>query len=196
MPSKPALHLALDDSADALLSRDPFALLVGMLLDQQIPMERAFGGPALIAERMNTPKRLDPQLIADIDPDEFAKVMSGPPAVHRFPGSMGKRVQALATVIAEEYDGDAAAIWSDVPDGKTLVARLQSLPGFGAQKAKIFAALLGKQLNVQPKGWRAATGDYGKAGSHRSIADVTGPESLAKVRAFKQAMKQAAKDGK
>src|SRR5580765_4332960 len=168
----PTLHLALDGQADALLSRDPFALLVGMLLDQQVPMERAFAGPYTIAERLGTPDRLDPRAVADLDPEVFAKVMAGPPAVHRFPGSMGTRVQALAAAVVRQYDGDAAAIWATATTGDELLGRLQSLPGYGEQKARIFVALLGKQLGVQPAGWRGAAGPYGEEGSRRSVADV------------------------
>ena len=182
----PTLHLALDGLADALLSRDPFALLVGMLLDQQVPMERAFAGPYTIAERLGTPDRLDPRGVADLDPEVFAKVMAGPPAVHRFPGSMGTRVQALAAAVVRQYDGDAGAIWATATTGDELLRRLQSLPGYGEQKARIFVALLGKQLGVQPGGWRAAAGPYGEEGSRRSVADVVDADTLAQVRAHKQ----------
>jgi uncharacterized HhH-GPD family protein len=195
MGTTPTLHLALDEQADALLSRDPFALLVGMLLDQQVPMERAFAGPATIAERLGTPDRLDPRAIADLDPDVFAKVMAGPPAVHRFPGSMGTRVQALAAAVVRQYDGDAGGIWATATTGDELLRRLQSLPGYGEQKARIFVALLGKQLGVQPRGWRAAAGPYGEEGSRRSVADVVDADTLAQVRAYKQQLKAARKAG-
>lgn len=187
-----SLRLAQDPDADALLSSDPFALLAGMLLDQQIPMERAFAGPRTIATRLGV-DRLDPTYIAGIGEEEFAAVLAEPPAVHRFPGSMAGRVQALARVISDDYDGDTASLWSTAPTGADLVARLSALPGFGAQKAQIFTALLGKQLGVQPEGWREAAGAYGQDGSRRSVADVTGPESLTEVRAFKKALKAAAK---
>lgn len=187
-----SLRLAQDPDADALLSSDPFALLAGMLLDQQIPMERAFAGPRTIATRLGV-DRLDPTDIAGIGEEEFAAVLAEPPAVHRFPGSMAGRVQALARVISDDYDGDTASLWSTAPTGADLVARLSALPGFGAQKAQIFTALLGKQLGVQPEGWREAAGAYGQDGSRRSVADVTGPESLTEVRAFKKALKAAAK---
>jgi len=186
------LRLAQDPEADALLAADPFALLAGMLLDQQIPMERAFAGPATIARRLGV-DRLDPGHLADTDPDAFAAVLSEPPAVHRFPGAMAGRVQALARVVVEEYDGDTARIWTTADSGRTLVQRLSALPGFGEQKAKIFTALLGKQMGVRPAGWREAAGAYGEEGSRRSVADVTGPESLTEVRAFKKALKAAAK---
>jgi len=187
-----SLRLAQEPDADALLEADPFALLTGMLLDQQIPMERAFAGPATIAGRLGV-ARLDPAEIAAMGEQPFAEVLSEAPAVHRFPGSMAARVQALARTIVEDYDGDAAAVWTTAQDGADLVARLAALPGFGTQKAQIFTALLGKQLGVQPDGWRAAAGSYGQDGSRRSIADVTGPESLNEVRAFKKALKAAAK---
>jgi uncharacterized HhH-GPD family protein len=193
MGTTPTLHLALEEGADALLSSDPFALLVGMLLDQQVPMERAFAGPYTIAERLGTPDRLDPRAVADTDPEVFAKVMAGPPAVHRFPGSMGTRVQALAASIVRQYDGDAGAVWSTASTGDELLRRLQALPGYGDQKARIFVALLGKQLGVRPDGWRAAAGPYGEEGSRRSVADVVDAASLAQVRAHKQQMKAARK---
>jgi uncharacterized HhH-GPD family protein len=186
------LRLAQDPPADALLEADAFALLTGMLLDQQIPMERAFAGPATIARRLGV-DRLDPAAIVAMGEQEFADVLSEPPAVHRFPAAMAKRVQALAHTIVESYDGDAAAVWTGAESGPDLVARLTALPGFGKQKAQILTALLGKQLGVQPAGWREAAGAYGLDGSRRSIADVTGPESLTEVRAFKKALKAAAK---
>jgi len=187
------LQLVQDPEADALLEANPFALLVGMLLDQQIPMEVAFGGPKKIADRMGG---VDAAAIADHDPEEFAALCAQTPAVHRFPGSMAKRVQALAQVIVDEYGGDAAALWSDGADGREVLRRLKALPGFGDQKARIFLALLGKQYGVTPTGWRAAAGDYGKAGSHMSVADVRDPGSLQKVRAYKKEAKAAAKAAK
>ena len=186
------LRLAQNPQADELLSADPFALLAGMLLDQQIPMERAFSGPATIASRLGV-DHLDPAHIASLGEEEFAAVLSQPPAVHRYPGSMAGRIQSLARVVVESYDGRADAVWTTATTGTDLVRRLAALPGFGKQKAQIFAALLGKQLGVRPDGWREATGDYGQEGSRRSIADVTGPESLDEVRAFKKQMKAAAR---
>ena len=187
------LCLVQDSAADALLEENPFALLVGMLLDQQIAMEVAFGGPKKIADRIGG---FDAATIADYDPEKFAALCAQTPAIHRFPGSMATRVQALAKVIVDEYDGNAAALWSDGADGKDVLRRLKALPGFGEQKAKIFLALLGKQYGVTPKGWRAAAGDYGKAGTHMSVADVTGPGSLLKVRTYKKEAKAAAKQAK
>ncbi|MFD8676346.1 HhH-GPD-type base excision DNA repair protein [Streptomyces seoulensis] len=189
------LHLAQDPDADALLGRSPLAALTGMLLDQQIPMEWAFKGPETIARRMGADD-LDAHDIAARDPEEFAALLSEKPAVHRYPGSMAKRVQTLCQYLVEHYDGDAEAVWRDACSGPELLKRLEALPGFGKQKAQIFLALLGKQLGVTPQGWREAAGAYGEAKSYRSVADITGPESLAKVRAHKQEMKAAAKAAK
>ncbi|MCP2170342.1 HhH-GPD-type base excision DNA repair protein [Goodfellowiella coeruleoviolacea] len=185
------LCLAQDESADQLLSSSPLALLFGMLLDQQIPMEKAFKGPRDIAERMGG---LDVHRIAEADPDEFAAVVAEKPAIHRFPGAMAKRLQTLAQYLVEHYDGQVEAIWTrDDPNGREVLRRLLALPGFGEQKAKIFLALLGKQLDIRPDGWRAAAGVYGEDGSRRSVADVTDAHTLAEVRAFKKQAKAAAK---
>jgi uncharacterized HhH-GPD family protein len=186
------VRLTQRPEADELLGRSPLAALIGMLLDQQIPMEWAFSGPYTIAQRLGGDD-LDAHEIAGYDPDRFAALLSDKPAVHRYPGSMAKRVQQLCRHLVEHYDGDASAVWRDAGTGKELLKRLGDLPGFGKQKAQIFLALLGKQFGVTPEGWREAAGPYGEEGSHRSIADITGPESLEKVRAFKQAAKQAAK---
>jgi uncharacterized HhH-GPD family protein len=183
------LWLAQDPEADKLLAESPFALLVGMVLDQQIPLERAFAGPKTIADRAGG---LDPAEIADYDPDKFAALCSEKPAIHRFPGSMAKRIQALAQIVVDDYDGEAAALWTaGDPDGAELLRRLKGLPGFGEQKARIFLALLGKQYTVTPKGWRAAAGDFGKAGTHISVADIADARSLDKVRSYKKEMKAA-----
>lgn len=191
------LQLVQEQEADAFLSRDPLALLIGMLLDQQFPMERAFGSPYLLAKRLGMEPegggRLDAAQIATADPEEFATLFAGPPALHRFPGAMAGRVQALCRQIAEKYDGDAAKMWTGAATGRELLTRLRALPGFGEQKARIFVALLGKQLGVRPEGWREAAGAYGEDGSTRSIADVVGPETLHQVREFKRAAKAAAK---
>jgi uncharacterized HhH-GPD family protein len=189
----PQLHLAQDAKADALLSRDSFALLLGMLLDQQIPMERAFAGPRVLAERLGSPDGLDPKAVAAVDAEELAAIMATPPAVHRFPGSMASRVHAVARVVVDEYGGDAANLWSTASDGAELLHRLEELPGFGRQKAQIFVALLGKQLDVRPDGWREAAGSYGEEGSQRSVADVRDAASLGRVRAYKQEQKKANK---
>jgi len=186
------LRIAQDAAADELLSRDPLALLIGMLLDQQFPMERAFGAPRLLADRLGV-ESLDAAALAATDPEQLTKVFQGPPALHRYPGSMAARTQELCRLLVERYGGRADALWADAPDGGTLLKRLNELPGFGAQKSKIFLALLGKQLGVTPPGWREAAGAYGEDGSHRSVADITGPESLAEVRRVKQEQKQAAR---
>jgi uncharacterized HhH-GPD family protein len=188
----PTLRIAQDDAADELLSRDPLALLIGMLLDQQFPMERAFGAPRLLADRLGV-DRLDAAALADADPERLTKVFQGPPALHRYPGSMAARTQELCRLLVERYGGRADALWADAPDGSALLKRLTELPGFGAQKSKIFLALLGKRYGVTPPGWREAAGAYGEEGSHRSVADITGPESLTEVRRFKQEQKQAQK---
>ncbi|MFI6049921.1 HhH-GPD-type base excision DNA repair protein [Streptomyces violascens] len=186
------LRLAQQPEADELLGRSPLAALVGMLLDQQVPMEWAFSGPYTIARRMGADD-LDAGAIAAYDPEAFAEFLKEKPAVHRYPGSMAKRVQQLCQFLVEEYGGDAAGVWTGVGTGAELLARLKALPGFGEQKAKIFLALLGKQLGVRPKGWREAAGPYGEANCFRSVADITGPESLTKVRAYKQEAKAAAR---
>ncbi|HET9380439.1 MAG TPA: HhH-GPD-type base excision DNA repair protein [Streptomyces sp.] len=186
------LHLAQDPEADALLGRSPLAALVGMLLDQQVPMEWAFKGPATIARRLGADD-LDAHDVAAHDPDAFAALLSRKPAVHRYPGSMARRIQQMCQYLVEHYDGDAEAVWRDVDSGADLLGRLAALPGFGRQKAQIFLALLGKQLGVRPSGWREAAGAYGEPKAYRSVADITGPESLAKVRAHKQEAKAAAK---
>ncbi|MQA93672.1 MAG: Fe-S cluster assembly protein HesB [Streptosporangiales bacterium] len=192
---KADLHLALDPEADALLSRSPFALLTGMLLDQQVAMEWAFTGPYTIARRMKADD-LDPHVVAAYDPEAFAALLSEKPAVHRYPGSMAKRVQTLAQYLVEYYDGDAEAVWRDVGTGKELLKRLTGLPGYGKQKAQIFVALLGKQVGVRPEGWREVAGDYGPEGSYRSVADIRDEESLGRVRANKRELKAAAKSAK
>lgn len=186
-----SLHITGDDAADRLLTDDPLALLIGMLLDQQVAMETAFAGPLKIAERAGT---LDADAIATFDPDAFAELFKATPAVHRFPGSMAARVQALCAAVAQDWGGDAAAIWTQGdPDGATVLTRLKALPGFGDQKAKIFLALLGKQYGYTGEGWREASAPYGEEGSYRSVADIVSPDSLAKVREYKRAMKAAAK---
>jgi uncharacterized HhH-GPD family protein len=187
------LWMTGDDAADRLLDSDPFALLIGMLLDQQYPMEAAFAGPAKLLDRLGT---LSPATIADAEPEAFAAMCATPPAVHRYPGSMAGRIQAVARAVLDEYDGDVTRMWTGGdPDGATVLKRIRALPGFGEQKAKIFLALLGKQRGVQPPGWREAAGAYGEEGSRRSIADVTDAVSLGQVRETKKAAKAAAKVG-
>ena len=186
-----SLHITGDAASDALLSNDPLALLIGMLLDQQVPMETAFAGPAKLKDRLG---RLDPAEIAGYDADELVAVFRISPSIHRFPGSMAGRVQSLCSAVDEDWGGQASAIWTrGTPDGAEVLARLNALPGFGEQKAKIFLALLGKQYGFTGAGWREAAGDYGTAGSWRSVADIVDAESLTKVREFKRAAKAAAK---
>ena len=164
------LCLAQDPEADRLLADNPLALIVGMVLDQQVPFETAFAGPKKIADRMGS---FDAVEIADYDPDKFAALCSERPAIHRFPGSMAKRIQTLAQIIVDRYDGDAAGLWTaGDPDGTSCCGGIKGLPGFGDEKAQIFLALLGKQYGVTPKGWRAAAGDFGQAGTHISVADI------------------------
>lgn len=190
------LHLVGDPVADEILTDNPFALLVGMLLDQQIPMEVAFIGPKKLMDRLGG---VEPAQIAGMAPEDFIAVCATPPSVHRFPRSMGQRIHDLATAITDRYDGDTAKIWSEPgadgapPTGAEVLKRLKALPGFGDQKARIFLALLGKQRDVQPAGWREAAGDYGRDGVWMSIADVVDADSLTKVRAFKREKKAAAK---
>ncbi|MCK6079231.1 Fe-S cluster assembly protein HesB [Microbacterium sp. EYE_5] len=189
-----ALHITGDEAADALLTDEPLALLIGMLLDQQIAMETAFAGPLKIRDRTGG---LTAEGIAGTDPDEFAAAFGETPAVHRFPGSMATRVQALCQTLVDEWGGEASALWTkDDPDGPTVLKRLKALPGFGDQKARIFLALLGKQYGFTGDGWRDAAGAYGEEGSFRSVADIVSPESLTKVREHKRAAKAAAKAAK
>ncbi len=183
------IHITGDERADQVLSDSPFALLVGMMLDQQYPMEHAFRGPSKVLERFGS---IEPSAIAAADPAEFKALCATPPAIHRFPGSMAERLQTLAVIVDERYDGHAERLWTEATSGADLLKRLMELPGFGRQKAQIFAALLAKQLGVRPEGWEAAVGDYALPG-YRSVADVTDPASLAKVRAYKQEKKAAAK---
>ncbi|MGF2949775.1 HhH-GPD-type base excision DNA repair protein [Microbacterium alcoholitolerans] len=185
-----ALHITGDTAADELLTDNPLALLVGMLLDQQVPMETAFAGPLKIKQRTGAS---DATAIASMDPDAFLEAFKQTPAVHRFPGSMATRVQTLCQTLVDEWDGDAEALWTQGdPDGREVLKRLKKLPGFGEQKAKIFLALLGKQYGFTGEGWRDASAPYGDEGAYRSVADIVSPESLTKVREHKKAMKAAA----
>jgi uncharacterized HhH-GPD family protein len=184
------LYITGDDTADGLLNTDGTALLVGMLLDQQVPMEWAFAGPAKIHQRLG---HLDAAKIAAMDVDDFVAVCVAKPAIHRFPAAMGRRIHELCVVLADEYGGAAENVWRDVADGATLYARLHALPGFGDEKSKIFLALLAKTQGVRPDGWQDAAGKFGDE-VPRSVADIDGPESLAKVREWKQAQKAAKKD--
>jgi len=182
----PAVPVTGDPEADKLLSEEPLALLIGMLLDQQVPMEWAFGAPLRLRDRLGG--RLDAAEIAALDPDKLESVFKGPPALHRFPGSMGKRTQALCQVLVDDYSGDAALLWAGVESGAELLRRLEALPGFGGEKARIFAALLAKRFGVRPPGWEQATAPFSDD-QPRSVADIDSAESLARVRAWKKMMK-------
>jgi uncharacterized HhH-GPD family protein len=190
MWAMPQIPITGNDDADKLLEDDPLALLIGMLLDQQVPMEWAFTGPYTLQQRLGG--SLDATQIASMDPDEFLAICKGPPAIHRFPGSMGKRVQALAQAIVDDYGGDAEAIWRDAGSGAELRRRLLALPGYGPDKTSIFIALLAKRLGVRPDGWQEAAGPFADD-TPRSVADIDSPESLARVRQWKQAQKAKGK---
>ena len=179
-----------DPQADELLATDPLALLIGMLLDQQVPMEWAFGAPLKLRDRLGG--RLDAAEIAALDPERLAAVFKGPPALHRFPGAMGTRTQALCQHLVDDYGGDAAAVWTGAADGRELVRRLRALPGFGGEKAKIFAALLAKRFGVRPAGWEEATAPFSDD-EPRSVADIDSAETLQRVRSWKKAMKAQGK---
>jgi uncharacterized HhH-GPD family protein len=183
--------MPVEPEANELLGRSPLALLIGMLLDQQVPLERAFSAPLDLVRRLgHEPSAAE---LADFDPEALARIFSERPALHRYPKAMAARVQDLARLIVDSYDGDAAQLWLSAGTGAELLKRVEALPGFGAQKAKIFVALLGKQLGVQPAGWREAAGTFGAEGSHMSVADITDADSLAQVRSYKQSLKAAAK---
>lgn len=188
------LHLAQERHADLLLSDNPFALLVGMVLDQQVPLEWAFSAPLELARRLG--EELDPAVVAATDPDELAETFSRRPALHRYPGAMAKRVHELSRRLVDDYGGRAEAVWEGAASGQELMQRVRGLPGFGEQKAKIFVALLGKQLGVRPPGWADVSAPFSEAGSTRSVADIVDEASLRKVRDFKQRAKAAAKAGR
>jgi len=188
-----ALFLPIDPAANELLQRSPLALLVGMVLDQQIPLEKAFSSPYDLVRRLG--HEPDARELAEYDPDELVKIFTGPPALHRFPKAMAARVQEACRLVAERYDGDVARVWTGASSGADLLKRIAELPGFGKQKAQIMVALLGKQYGVQPKGWREAAGEFGAARTYKSVADIVDDASLAKVRSYKPQMKAAAKAG-
>ncbi|HUN35543.1 MAG TPA: HhH-GPD-type base excision DNA repair protein [Trebonia sp.] len=185
------IALPVTPEANELLSRNALALLIGMLLDQQIPLERAFSAPADLAARLgHEPTARE---LADCDPEALIAIFSERPALHRFPKAMAARTQLLAEMIADQYGGDAAAVWTTAATGEELLRRVTALPGFGGVKAQIFVALLGKQLAVRPPGWREAAGQFGTEGTYISVADIVDDESLGRVRAYKQSLKAAAK---
>ena len=183
--------LSQQPAADALLDKDPLALVIGMVLDQQVPLEKAFSSPWVLAERLGHVP--DAAEIAGMDEDTLVAIFSKPPALHRFPGSMAKRVQAMCRAVVERYDNDVTKVWTGAADGKDLLKRVAALPGFGAQKAQIFVALLGKQCGVDLPGWREAAGDYGPDGTYKSVADIRDADSLARVREYKKQLKAAAR---
>lgn len=187
------LHLSGEPEADQLLSDDPFALLIGMILDQQVLLEWAFSAPWRLKARLGG--RLDAAQVAAMDPEALTRAFLERPALHRFPAANAKRVQAMAEIVVTDYDGDAARIWETATTGAELYRRVKALPGFGEQKARIFVALLGKQLGVRPPGWQEAAGAFGQPGTLMSVADITGPDTLAEVREYKRAKKAAAKAG-
>jgi uncharacterized HhH-GPD family protein len=189
--TNPPIWLTGDPAADRLLTEDDNALLIGMVLDQQVPMEKAFTGPLVIVQRMGG--TLDVAAIAAMPEDEFVALCSRPPAIHRFPAAMAKRVRQLCQVLAEEYDGEASNIWRDASTGAEVKKALLSLPGFGEDKAAIFTAVLGKRRGITPPGWREAAGGYGEEGSYSSVADIVDADSLARVRETKRAVKAAKK---
>ncbi|GAA3741273.1 HhH-GPD-type base excision DNA repair protein [Micromonospora maritima] len=188
------LSLPIDPQANELLGRSPLALLLGMVLDQQVPMEKAFSSPYVLTQRLG--HEPDARELAGYAPEALVELFARPPALHRFPKAMAARTQEVCRALVERYDGDPARLWSDAADGRELLRRVGELPGFGRQKAQIFVALLGKRFGVTPPGWREAAGDYGDPAAHRSVADVTDPESLRRVREFKQRMKAEAKAAK
>jgi uncharacterized HhH-GPD family protein len=183
------LAITGDAAADELLNTHPFALLLGMLLDQQVPMEWAFKGPDTLRNRLGS---VDPEALVGAGPEAFQAAFSTKPALHRFPGSMGGRAYALAEFVVAHYGGDTAAIWRDAPSGAELYRRVRELPGYGDEKAKIFVAILGKRFDVRPEGWREAAGAFGDD-TPRSVADIDGPESLARVREWKKLQKAKGK---
>jgi len=185
------ISLPIEAEANRLLSSNPLALLIGMTLDQQDKLEKAFSAPYVLSQRLGHMPTADE--LADFDPDALIAIFAQPPALHRFPKAMAGRVQEVCRALVDRYDGDAANLWADAGSGAELAKRVASLPGFGKQKSQIFTALLGKQFGVQPPGWREAAGHYGEVGSFRSVADIVDAASLDKVRTYKKEMKAAAK---
>jgi uncharacterized HhH-GPD family protein len=185
------IWMPVEPEANELLSRSPLALLIAMLLDQQVTLEKAFSGPLDLVRRLGHEPTVAE--LAEFDPDQLAAIFSERPAMHRYPRAMAARVQDMARLIVEQYDGDVTQVWASASSGAELLKRVAALPGFGAQKAQIFVALLGKQLGVRPDGWREAAGAFGGEGTRLSVADITDEVSLGEVRSYKQALKAAAK---
>ncbi|MGN9913802.1 HhH-GPD-type base excision DNA repair protein [Phytohabitans sp. LJ34] len=185
------LNLPIDAEANKLLQRSPLALLVGMILDQQFPLERAFSAPYELSRRLGHEPTAEE--LADFDPEALTAIFATPPALHRFPKAMAARVQEACRIVVDTYGGEAENIWTGAADGKDLYKRVSALPGFGKQKAQIFVALLGKRFGVRPEGWREAAGGYGPEGTYKSVADIVDAAALVKVREYKQEMKAAAK---
>jgi uncharacterized HhH-GPD family protein len=192
--ARPILHLAGDPDADAMLSAEPLALLIGMVLDQQIPLEKAFRGPLDLSRRLGTP--LDAAALAAMDPPKLGEIFALRPALHRFPGSMAARTQDLCRALVTDYGGDASRVWTEAGDGSDLLGRVRALPGFGEQKARIFVALLGKQFGVRPDGWIEASRPFGDPGTLLSVADIVDAASLGRVREAKAAKKAEARAAK
>jgi uncharacterized HhH-GPD family protein len=186
-----ALSLPIDPAANDLLQRSPLALLVGMVLDQQVPLEKAFSSPYVLEQRLGHP--LDAYELAEYDPEALAEIFGRTPALHRFPKAMAARVQEACRLLADRYDGDPAVLWGGAKTGAELLKRISELPGFGKQKAQIMVALLGKQYGVQPAGWQEAAGPFGQPHTYVSVADIVDSAALAKVREYKQQLKAAAK---
>jgi uncharacterized HhH-GPD family protein len=193
MPRAPKISKSLpftgDPEADKYLVDDPLALLIGMVLDQQVPLEKAFAGPWVLRQRLG--KELDAAELAAMDPDKLAALFVERPALHRFPGSMAARVQELCRLLVQDYGGDAATVWTTAASGDELFKRVKALPGFGEHKARIFVALLAKQLGIRPEGWAKAAGAFGEPGALASVADIDSPEALSAVREHKRALKAA-----
>lgn len=184
------LYITGNTDSDKLLNSNGTALLIGMLLDQQVPMEWAFNGAYTLKQRLG---HLNPRSIADMDPDEFLAICLEKPAIHRFPKAMAQRIQGMCAIIADKYKNKGENIWKEVETGDELFMRLRELPGFGEEKAQIFIALLGKRFDIQPTGWKKAAGVFSDS-NPRTVADITSPETLLKVRAWKKAEKAADRD--
>jgi uncharacterized HhH-GPD family protein len=181
------LHFTGDDEADRLLVAEPLALLIGFVLDQQVPVQKAFVGPLEIRRRLGT---LDAASLAAVDPEAFAAAFRERPAIHRFPAAMAAKVQALCAAIARDHDNDASQIWTEATDARDLERRLLALPGIGPMKAKTLLAILGKRFGIKPAGWDEV------APTHPTLGDVDSAEALARYQAGKRAHKAAIRAGR